>query len=123
MNRLLVKAITAGLGLLTIFYSASGMLTKSVDKAGLHTWGCDFRDWGHTNATPAGTILYTHDAGGNMTYGPGTNDTFLTCTFDARNRLLAVGDLRSTYDALGSRTSASNATGRTTFGGRCQTIA
>ena len=34
-----------------------------------------------------------YDSDGNLTSGPGTNDTFLTYTFSARNQLLSAGGL------------------------------
>ena len=33
----------------------------------------------------------THDLDGNMTYGPLTNNTFVSYTYDTRNRLVQVG--------------------------------
>ena len=38
----------------------------------------------------------SHDLDGNMTYGPLTNDTFVSYTYDARNRLVQVGGTGST---------------------------
>src|SRR6266404_1597195 len=55
------------------------------------------------------------DADGNMTYGPVTNDTFTTHTFDVRNRLLAIGSLAIGYDPAGNRTSITNGTNVTRF--------
>ncbi len=39
----------------------------------------------------------SHDLDGNMTYGPLTNNTLVNYTYDARNRLLAVGGLQYGY--------------------------
>lgn len=57
----------------------------------------------------------THDTDGNMTYGPGTNDTLLSYGFDARNRLLNVAGVDYGYDPAGNRASVSNATGVARF--------
>jgi RHS repeat-associated protein len=43
------------------------------------------------------------DSDGNLTSGPLTNDTFVTYSFDARNRLLNVGGVTNAYDALNNR--------------------
>jgi RHS repeat-associated protein len=45
----------------------------------------------------------TEDGDGNMTYGPLTNDNFVTYTFDARNRLSNVGGVTNVYDAMNNR--------------------
>ena len=45
----------------------------------------------------------TEDNDGNLTYGPLTNDNFVTYTFDARNRLLNVGGVTNVYDAMNNR--------------------
>jgi RHS repeat-associated protein len=45
----------------------------------------------------------TEDGDGNMTYGPLTNDSFVTYAFDARNRLLNVDGITNTYDAMNNR--------------------
>ena len=50
----------------------------------------------------------TVDPDGNLTFGPGTNDTFNTYTFNVRNWLLAMGNLQYGYDPGGYRTSITN---------------
>jgi RHS repeat-associated protein len=60
----------------------------------------------------------THDLDGNLTHGLGTNDTFLTYTYDARNRLvgtLSTASLTYGYDPAGHRTSLTNGTTVTRF--------
>jgi len=50
----------------------------------------------------------THDADGNLTSGPLTNNTLATYTYDARNRLLNVGGLSYGYDSAGQRIALTN---------------
>jgi RHS repeat-associated protein len=57
----------------------------------------------------------TVDADGNLTYGPGTNNTFGTYTYDARNELTSAGGLSYGYDPVGNRTSMTNGSTNTTF--------
>jgi RHS repeat-associated protein len=57
----------------------------------------------------------TIDSQGNLTYGPGTNNTFLTYNYDARNRLTSAGGLTYGYDPAGNRTSLTNASTNETF--------
>jgi RHS repeat-associated protein len=57
----------------------------------------------------------THDLDGNMTSGPGTNNTFINYTYDARNRLLSAGGLNYAYDPLANRTSITNGANVTRF--------
>ena len=52
----------------------------------------------------------TIDADGNLTYGPLTNNTFGTYTYDARNELTTAGGLSYGYDPAGNRTSLNNGT-------------
>ncbi len=52
----------------------------------------------------------TIDADGNMTYGPGTNNTFGTYRYDPRNELTSAGGLSYGYDPAGHRTSLTNGT-------------
>jgi RHS repeat-associated protein len=44
-----------------------------------------------------------NDLDGNMTSGPITNDTLVAYAYDARNRLLNVGGVTNTYDAMNNR--------------------
>lgn len=78
----------------------------------------------HTNAIPSRTMTFdddnrlatfngqtvVHDADGNMTSGPLTNDTLTTYTYDARNRLTSVGSLSYGYDPAGNRTTITSGT-------------
>ncbi len=50
----------------------------------------------------------TNDLDGNLTYGPLTNSSFFTCTYDARNRLLDVDGLTYGYDPAGNRVAITN---------------
>ena len=83
----------------------------------------------HTNAPPTRTMTFdddnriatlngnnvSHDTDGNLTYGPGTNNTFVSYGYDARNRLLNVAGVDYGYDPAGNRTSLTNAAGVTRF--------
>jgi RHS repeat-associated protein len=57
----------------------------------------------------------TVDADGNMTYGPLTNNTFGTYTYDARNELTSAGGLSYGYDPAGNRTTMTNGATNTMF--------
>ena len=50
----------------------------------------------------------THDADGNLTSGPLTNNTFATYGYDARNRLTNVAGVSYAYDPAGTRTGMTN---------------
>ena len=52
---------------------------------------------------------------GNLTWGPLTNNTFFTYSFDARNRLTGVGGLQYGYDPAGNRTAITNGANVTRF--------
>ena len=52
----------------------------------------------------------TIDNEGNLTYGPGTNNTFGTYTYDPRNELTSAGGISYGYDPAGNRTSLTNGT-------------
>ncbi len=62
-----------------------------------------------------GNRRVTVDADGNLTSGPLTNDTFVTYTFDARNRLLNVGGVTNAYDAMNNRIGQTYGTNTTIF--------
>jgi RHS repeat-associated protein len=78
----------------------------------------------HTNAPPARTMTFdednrlatfngnavTHDADGNLTYGPLTNSTLVSYSYNARNQLLSAGGLGYGYDPQGNRASLTNGT-------------
>jgi RHS repeat-associated protein len=55
------------------------------------------------------------DNDGNMTSGPGTNNTFLSYAYNARNQLTSAGALGYGYDPAGNRTSATNGSTVTTY--------
>ena len=63
----------------------------------------------------------THDPDGNLTSGPLTNDTFATYTYDARNRLVHVGQasppvsISYGYDPNGNRVALTNGANVTRF--------
>ena len=61
------------------------------------------------------TASVTIDNNGNMTYGPGTNGTFLTYAYDVRNRLLNVGGVTNKYDPSGNRITVTSGTNVTTY--------
>ena len=56
-----------------------------------------------------------HDLDGNMTYGPGTNNTFLNYTYDPRNRLISAGAVSYAYDSSGNRVAITNGAAVTRF--------
>jgi RHS repeat-associated protein len=76
----------------------------------------------HTNTVPTRTMTYdndnrlatfnstsvTVDAAGNLTYGPGTNNTFQTYAYDPRNRLTNADGLVYGYDPANNRTFLTN---------------
>jgi RHS repeat-associated protein len=76
----------------------------------------------HTNTPPSRTMAYDNDnrlytfSGtsvsvdnvGNLTYGPGTNNTFETYSYDPRNRLTNAGGLTCGYDPANNRTFLTN---------------
>jgi hypothetical protein len=57
----------------------------------------------------------TIDADGNLTYGPETNNTFGTYSYDPRNELTNAGGLSYGYDPAGNRTTMNNGTNVTTY--------
>ena len=57
----------------------------------------------------------TSDLDGNLTYAPLTNATFVTQTFDARNRLTSSGGVTNFYDAANNRIGQNYGTNTTTF--------
>jgi RHS repeat-associated protein len=57
----------------------------------------------------------TVDADGNLTYGPGTNGTFLTYSYDARNRLTSADGVGYTYDSANNRVAVTNGTNVATY--------
>ncbi len=83
----------------------------------------------HTNTAPTRTMTYdadnrlatfngtsvTVDNAGNLTYGPGTNNTFGTYTYDPRNELTSAGGLSYGYDPAGNRTSLTNGANAATY--------
>ncbi len=86
----------------------------------------------HTYTPPRRTMTYdddnriatfngnnvTYDADGNLTSGPGTNNTFISYTYDARNRLvgtLSTASVTYGYDPAGNRVGLTNGASVTTF--------
>jgi RHS repeat-associated protein len=83
----------------------------------------------HSNAPPSRTMAYDDDNrlttfnstsvsvdnDGRLTYGPGTNNTFGTYIYDARNELIGAGGLGYGYDPAGNRTSLTNGSAVSTF--------
>jgi RHS repeat-associated protein len=72
---------------------------------------------GRTNTFDADNRLATFngasvtlDTDGNMTYGPGTNNTFGTYAYDSRNRLTSADGISYGYDPANNRTSLTNGT-------------
>ena len=55
------------------------------------------------------------DSDGNLTNGPLTNDTFVSYTYDARNRLLNAGGVTNAYDAMNNRIGQTYGTNTTIF--------
>ena len=60
-------------------------------------------------ATFNGTSV-TIDNNGNLTYGPGTNNTLGAYAYDPRNELTSAGGITYGYDPAGNRTSLTNGT-------------
>lgn len=56
-----------------------------------------------------------HDTDGNMTIGPLTNNTSISYTYNARNRLLSAGGMDYAYDPAGNRVALTNGTNVTRF--------
>jgi RHS repeat-associated protein len=83
----------------------------------------------HSNAPPTRTMTYdadnrlatfnstnvTVDNDGRLTYGPGTNNTFVSYAYDARSELTSAGGIEYTYDPAGNRTALTNGSAVTTF--------
>jgi RHS repeat-associated protein len=72
---------------------------------------------GRTNTFDADNRLATFNGGsvtidndGNLTYGPGTNNSFINYGYDARNELTSAAGLSYGYDPAGNRTSLTNGT-------------
>jgi len=70
---------------------------------------------GRTNTFDDDNRLWTfngnsvsQDADGNLTYGPLTNNTFVTYGYDARNRLTNVSGVSYSYDPAGNRITLTN---------------
>jgi RHS repeat-associated protein len=116
-------------------YDAAGQLTNIVEKTGANlpvafctlNWNANATaQWEfaaplpHSSAPATRTMTYdddnrlatlngtavNNDSDGNLTYAPLTNGTFVTQTFDARNRLITVGGPSATtniYDTLNNR--------------------
>jgi len=57
----------------------------------------------------------TVDNDGNLTYGPLTNDNFVACSFDARNRLLTAGGVTNVYDDENNRMGQSYGTNSVSY--------
>ena len=55
------------------------------------------------------------DSDGNITNAPLTNDTFVSYSFDARNRLSNVGGVTNSYDAANNRIGQTYGTNTTTY--------
>jgi len=83
----------------------------------------------HTNTPPTRTMTYdddnrlatfnglsvTSDLDGNLTSAPLTNSTFVTYTYDARNRLSDGGGVTNAYDAMNNRIGQTYGTNAATF--------
>ena len=83
----------------------------------------------HSNSVPTRTMTYdndnrlatfngtsvTVDNAGNLTYGPGTNNTFGTYSYDPRNRLTSAGGVGYTYDPANNRTFVTNSSAVSVF--------
>jgi RHS repeat-associated protein len=88
----------------------------------------------HTNAPPLRTMGYdyddrminfqllphprlnvTNDADGNLTGAPLLTNAIVTYTYDARNRLLNVGGVTNSYDAMNNRVGQTQGTNSTVF--------
>jgi RHS repeat-associated protein len=129
----------------TVAYDAAGETTNIVERYVNGAMAIDYfaESWNnaarmqwefvaplpHPFTPPSRTMTYDHDnrlatfngnnvtidGQGNMTYGPGTNNTLLTYNYDARNRLTSAGGLTYGYNPAGSRTSLTNGSTNETF--------
>ena len=61
------------------------------------------------------SLNVTNDADGNLTWGPLTNDTFVTYGYNARNQLNSAGGLTYAYDPAGHRVAMTNGASVTRF--------
>ncbi len=113
MNRLLSKTPDEFFAApaVTFSYTAAGQRATMSDASGLTTYGYDLRDRLLTKATPQGTLVYSNDAVGNVTFigSLNTNGISLSYTYDALNRLERVTDSHTGttaygYDAPGNLT-------------------
>jgi RHS repeat-associated protein len=128
----------------TIGYDAAGEATNIVEQTVLGFPIALFRfNWNsaaemqwefaaplpHTNSLPTRTMTYdadnelatlngqsvSIDADGNLTSGPLINTSFVTYTYDARNRLLNAGGITNAYDAMNNRIAQTSGTNATIF--------
>jgi len=128
----------------TTSYDDDGEVTSIVDKLTsqfpisfytLHYNAAGRADWefkgptNHTYVPPTRTMAYdadnrlssfnstnvSVDADGNLTYGPGTNGTFYSYGYDARNRLTSAGGVSYAYDAANNRLAVTNGTNVATY--------
>ncbi|MBI5386719.1 MAG: RHS repeat protein [Verrucomicrobia bacterium] len=99
------------MALFKLRWDAAGRITNEFTAPLPHAWTPPTRtmtlDVDNRIATFGGQTV-SHDVDGNMTSGPGTNATFLSYGYDARNRLRSVGGLSYGYDPGGNRTSVTN---------------
>lgn len=95
-NPLLVKATALGVALVNYVYSNTGQRTNMVDASGTYSYVFDNCDRLRTNSTPQGTLLYAHDANGNVTSlsSATVNGVSLAYGYDALNRLTNALDSR-----------------------------
>jgi RHS repeat-associated protein len=128
----------------TINYDAAGQTTNVLEQTAIGFPIALFRlNWNtaaeaqwefaaplpHTNAPPTRTMTYnddnqlatfngspvTSDFDGNLTSAPLTNSTFVTYTYDIRNRLSDAGGVTNSYDAMNSRIGQTYGTNAATF--------
>ena len=128
----------------TLNYDAAGELTNTLEQAatGLpiaflkqHFDAAARMDWEfiaplpHGSATDSRTMTFdddnrlatfngqttTNDADGNLLYGPLTNTTLASYTYDTRNRLSSAGGISYGYDAAGNRVAVTNGSNVTRF--------
>jgi RHS repeat-associated protein len=90
-------------------YTATGQRMTMSDVSGTTTYDYDLRDRLRMKATPQGTLIYSNDVAGNVTFigSLNANGVALAYTYDALNRLETATDTHTGpttygYDAVGN---------------------
>jgi RHS repeat-associated protein len=96
LNRLLTKVPPSPQPTITYTYTLTGKRASMADASGSTTYSYNNRDHVITEATPEGTLTYTHDAHENLLtiVSSNTKGASMTYTYDALNRLASAKDNR-----------------------------